>query len=66
MANVSPNFALRFTVTLKDGDVVEIQEDTSAIVEQQKEIRRPTMSHTITHRKAENQSKNGPQQLQQL
>lgn len=66
IATVSQNFELRFAITVKEGDIVEMQEDPVAIIEQQKERMRPTTSQISTHRQVENQSKNWPQQWQLL
>lgn len=60
IATVIPNYELRFHVTLKDGDVVEMQEDPGATIEDWKARYPPTMFQTSNHRTAEDQSKNGP------
>lgn len=57
---VSQTFEWRLPVTLKGGDVIEVQEDTGATIEVHTERKRQTISQTINDRPVDDRFDNFP------
>lgn len=60
MQNVDLRFSVTLSMALRDGDVVQMQEDTGAPIGKLTERNQRRISQTIIHRPAEDKSENWP------